>query len=523
MKKIGLLLGLLLLLLCQTWAQQKLSFAEQKAKREQLLHDTLPFLCQRLSSTINSPFSEYCPVLLSDSVFLFSSMRSEIEDDNALFFDPQWTSRIYQAQCHQNDFSEVIPLSKIINKSNYYHPNFTLNENRDYMVFSRCVRNTYEELVCDLYDSHKQNGKWQKPQLLGSGINDKNYTSTQPCLVELKDYAVLYFVSNRPNGQGDMDIWFSVCKNGHYETPINAGSAINTAGNEVTPFYDVNASILYFSSDEWLGIGGYDVFFSKGGLSSWSVPQNMGVPINSTENDFYFSVTNQEGTKGYFSSNRPIDEFYLEDTCCNDIFYWEKKIPKTDSSTKKTDSVLCQIRGIFPITLYFDNDYPDPKTLKDSTSSLYFELLEQYRLAKNDYDDRQTSDEDKLWTQAFFQDSLSQCQFKLGLLLDFLEKQMNAGKTLIISIEGFASALHAESYNQHLSQRRIVSVKNEMMNYHNGILMSYIQKGQLQIRELPEGSTHAETKGDPVYGKTAILQRKITLKNIELKMENQEQ
>lgn len=517
MKKICLLLGLFLVLLCPAWAQQKLSLAQQKALRERLRQDTLPFFCQRLPSTVNSSFSEYCPLLLSDSVFLFSSMRSEVEDDNALFFETQWTSRIYQAKCRRNEFSDVIPISKVINKSNYYHPNFTLNKNRDYMVFSRCVRNTYEELVCDLYESRKRNGKWQKPQLLGNGINDKNFTTTQPCFVELKDYAVLYFVSNRPNGQGDMDIWFSICKNGQYEVPINAGSAINTSGNEVTPFYDANASVLYFSSDEWLGIGGYDVFCSKGGLNSWSVPQNMGVPINSPENDFYFTVTNQEGTKGYFSSNRPIDEYHLEDTCCNDIFYWEKKIAKEKPSGGTADSLLQEIRSIFPITLYFDNDFPDPKTLADSTSSLYFPLLAQYRLAESDYWNRQINEEDKAWMMTFFQDSLSQCRSKLELLLDFLENQLRDGKKWTISIEGFASALHVQSYNRHLSQRRIVSVKNEMMNYHSGSLLPYIQKGQLKIQELPEGSANAEVNGDPVYGKTAVLQRKITLKNIEIK------
>lgn len=499
---------------CLAFAQNGLTMAEQKALVEKISHDTLPFQCQRLPNQINSPFSEYNPILWNDSVLFFSSMRSEIDDDNESFFDTHWSSMIYQADCRQGMFENVRPISKVINKSNYYHPNFAFNKNHDYMVFSRCLRNTFGELVCDLYDSHLKNGQWQKPNLLGNGINGRDFSSTQPFLAEFSDYSVLYFVSNRPNGQGEMDIWFSILKNGQYEAPINAGTAINTAGNEVTPFYDANASALYFSSDEWLGVGGYDVFVANGGMCSWTKPQNMGVPINSAENDIYFSLADAQGNSGYFSSNRPIDEEHLEDTCCNDIFRWQKIHPDTVVMAEKTDTLTCLIRSVFPITLYFDNDIPDSKTVKDTTSTEYLSLLADYIKSEFLYESHQDSEEGRSWIRHFFQDTLTMQREKLTLLFDFLEKQLIKGKSFKISIEGYASSLHSSDYNMHLSQRRIISLMNELMRYKNGVFVRFMRNGQLKMTKMPMGSLNAQSDGDPVYGKNAVLQRKITLRDI---------
>ena len=87
-----------------------------------------------------------------------------------------------------------------------------------------------------------------------------------------------------------MDIWYSIARDGKFEHPINAGPIINTEGNEITPFYDKKRAILYFSSDEHIGIGGYDIFYAEGAMSQWSSPSNMGVPINSEDNDIYLTI-----------------------------------------------------------------------------------------------------------------------------------------------------------------------------------------------------------------------------------------
>ena len=496
-------------------AQTSVSLAERKAIAKQIKQDTLPYTIKRLPDQVNSPFSEYNPLLLSDSLFFFTSMRSEVDDDNELFFDTHWSSKIYQADYEDDSYSNIHALSSVINKGKYYHPNFCFNKAQDHIIFSRCYRTVNEELVCDLYESYLKKGKWGKPNLLGSEINGKDFSSTQPFLAELEDYAVLYFVSNRPGGQGENDIWFSVCKNGKYEVPINAGNGINTVGNEVTPFYDADAGVLYFSSDEWPGIGGYDIFSSKGGLCSWTIPQNMGVPINSEENDIYFSV-NQNNRSGYFSSNRPLDESHLEDTCCNDIFRWEMILPKKDTATQK-DTSLVAIKKIFPINLYFDNDQPNPKTLGDTTTTHYLSLQSEYAQRWEQYFSQTSMPEDKHWVQVFFEDSLAACKDKMQRLLSFVEEQLSQGQRVVLKVEGYASLLHSSDYNRHLSKRRIVAFVNELKAYKEGMLRPAISRGQLVIRELPYGSSKAEAvQGDAVFGRQAMLQRKIIVWDVEV-------
>ncbi len=500
-------------------AQNAWSLAERKAFADSIKTHTLPYAITRLPDKINSPFSEYNPLLLSDSLFFFSSMRSEVDDDNESFFDTHWSSRIYQADYQADNYKNVHALPSVINKGRYYHPNFCFNRAQDYMVFSRCYRTVNEELMCDLYESHKQKGRWGKPVLLGSEINGNNFSSTQPFLAELSDYAVLYFVSNRPGGQGENDIWFSVYKNGKYEVPTNAGNGINTVGNEVTPFYDANSGVLYFSSDEWPGIGGYDIFSSKGGLCSWTVPENMGMPINSEENDIYFSV-NQDTKSGFFSSNRPLDASHLEDTCCNDIFRWESLLKEKDTVENKDnqDSVLLVIKNFFPLNLYFDNDQPDPKTLNDTTIARYGTLQADYSRQKTQYLSQTADSEERQWLERFFEDSLAGCRTKIQQLLAFVEERLEQGQRITLSIEGYASLLHNSDYNRHLSQRRIVSFVNELKAYKGGVLRAAIANGQLVIRELPYGSSKAEVaQGDAVYGRQAMLQRKIIVWDVEVR------
>ena len=498
-------------------AQNSLSLAERKAIAKQIKQDTLPYTVNRLPERINSPFSEYNPLLLSDSLFFFTSMRSEVDDDNELFFDTHWSSKIYQADYEDDSYSNIHALSSVINKGKYYHPNFCFNKAQDHIIFSRCYRTINEELMCDLYESHRKKGKWEKPVLLDNEINGKDFSSTQPFLAELADYAVLYFVSNRPGGQGENDIWFSVYKNGKYEVPTNAGSGINTAGNEVTPFYDTDSSVLYFSSDEWPGIGGYDIFSSKGGLCSWTKPVNMGVPLNSEENDIYFSV-NQDHISGFFSSNRPADDSHLEDTCCNDIFRWESLLKAKDTLAVRQDTVPMVIKALFPLNLYFDNDQPDPKTLKDTTIARYGTLQSAYSQQKSHYLSQVTDAEERQWMEAFFEDSLAGCHAKVLQLLSFIEERLAQGQRVILSIEGYASLLHNSDYNRHLSQRRIVSFVNELKAYKGGVLRSAISNGWLVVKELPYGSSRAEaTHGDAVYGRQAMLQRKIIVWDVEVR------
>lgn len=131
-------------------------------------------------------------------------------------------------------------------------------------------------------------------------FNSKNYSVAQPAVTA--DGKWLYFVSDMPGGYGETDIYkVEIKANGSYGKPQNLGPEVNTPHREMFPF--VQNDILYFASDGHYGLGGLDVFKSEITADAFTLPQNVGKPVNSNLDDFAFIITGN-GDYGYFSSNR---------------------------------------------------------------------------------------------------------------------------------------------------------------------------------------------------------------------------
>ncbi len=133
-------------------------------------------------------------------------------------------------------------------------------------------------------------------------INNKEYSTQHPALN--KDNNKLYFTSDMPGGYGGSDIYMvDINIDGTLGTPVNLGDVVNTEKTEGTPFIN-NEGTLFYSSDGHLGIGLLDVYGTITDENDKIVDYvNLGVPINSNEDDFSFFM-NQDGVTGYFSSNR---------------------------------------------------------------------------------------------------------------------------------------------------------------------------------------------------------------------------
>lgn len=160
-----------------------------------------------------------------------------------------------------------------------------------------------------LYFSKKVNGSWTTAKEMP--FNSNEYSVGHPALSN--DKKTIYFTSDMPGTKGGTDIFKSI-KNekGEWSTPENLGDEINTAGNEMFPFVDVNDN-LYFASNGMAGLGGLDIFKTK---LSGGTPKNLGYPINSKKDDFGL-IASANMKQGYFSSNRkrggPDDDIYMFD------------------------------------------------------------------------------------------------------------------------------------------------------------------------------------------------------------------
>jgi outer membrane protein OmpA-like peptidoglycan-associated protein/tetratricopeptide (TPR) repeat protein len=146
-------------------------------------------------------------------------------------------------------------------------------------------------------------------------FNDNSYSVGHPWVSE--DGEVLYFASNKPGGQGGVDLYRSDKIKGHWSEPVNAGVVVNTQGDEFYPFL-ANDSTLYFSSTGLGGLGGLDIYVTHRTKMGWSNPENLGYPLNTSGDDFAI-VLDPGGRKGMFSSNRAGGAGY------DDIYSFEVK------------------------------------------------------------------------------------------------------------------------------------------------------------------------------------------------------
>lgn len=150
-----------------------------------------------------------------------------------------------------------------------------------------------------LYTAVGKDGRWGKVEELP--FNGDEFSTGHPTLT--RDDKWMYFVSDRPGGQGGTDLYVVEFNGGTWGTPKSLGNKVNTKGNELFPFVDERGN-LYFSSDGHPGMGGSDLFFVEieNGQPTGKV-MNLGAPINSNHDDFGI-ITDGERRSGYFSSNR---------------------------------------------------------------------------------------------------------------------------------------------------------------------------------------------------------------------------
>ncbi|MHC1707240.1 MAG: OmpA family protein [Bacteroidales bacterium] len=154
----------------------------------------------------------------------------------------------------------------------------------------------------DLYHAHRLNGGWSFPKNLKEPVNTETWES-QPSISS--DGKTLFFSSLRKGGVGSSDIWKSVMQDdGQWSLPVNLGKKINTAQSEMNPFIHPDGKTLYFSSSGLLGMGGYDLFYSRlDDKGEWSEPVNLGYPINSHADELSL-IVNARGELAYFSSDK---------------------------------------------------------------------------------------------------------------------------------------------------------------------------------------------------------------------------
>ncbi|MCX6280005.1 MAG: OmpA family protein [Bacteroidetes bacterium] len=254
---------------------------------------------------ISTSENEYLPILSPDNQMALFTREIRTEPDrNSLTSEVRAKEKFFFSICDSSGAFEVgeeMPRPFNINDN---EGGATLTADNNSLYYTVCRFDAAKKyLNCDIYLSENIGGAWQPIHSISNNINSPGSWESQPTISA--DGKTLYFVSDRSGGFGGYDIYRSIKgDNGEWSAPVNLGSDINSMGNEKSPFIHPDSKTLYFSSDGLMGLGGYDVFFTKLNENGiWQKPRNIGYPINSPDDEVGFFVST-DGTKGFFASNK---------------------------------------------------------------------------------------------------------------------------------------------------------------------------------------------------------------------------
>lgn len=282
-----------------------------------------------LPKGVNHAYSETAPFSRNGGELFFTSTGSDTLMTFKNYKNEKYTA-IYKASFNGREWSKGKKIDELINEEKYYTANGTFNKAGNRFYFTKCLERDDERPLCNIFVSDYENEKFGEPKRLPKTINfEEKYTATHPNVraTDNKEVEYVYFVSDRPEGKGGLDIWYTRRnEKGLYEDPQLVEGSINTVADEISPFYDDSTKVLYFASNGHIGFGGFDVYIAEQSTEKskkWLAPRNMGKPVNSSADDFFFTAS-KDKTDGYFVSNRegtiPLNGIA---TASDDIFAWE--------------------------------------------------------------------------------------------------------------------------------------------------------------------------------------------------------
>jgi outer membrane protein OmpA-like peptidoglycan-associated protein/tetratricopeptide (TPR) repeat protein len=251
-----------------------------------------------LGPTVNSKYADYGPVINADeTILMFTSLRDQSTGGKLEPTSHEYYEDIYESIMINGEWSKPLNMGKPINTEGHDAVVGLSPDGTKLLIYldDKGDGNIYE---CDL-----KGEVWSKPRKLDKTINSPHHESSASFS---PDGRSLYFVSNRPGGFGEHDIyksdWDEVKE--RWKEPVNLGPGINTPYDEKTVFMHPDGKTMYFSSNGHNNMGGQDIFKSELKNGIWQKPINEGYPINTPDDDVFF-VLSASGKHGYYTSFSP--------------------------------------------------------------------------------------------------------------------------------------------------------------------------------------------------------------------------
>ena len=281
----------------------------------------VPFEPKMVPLISSNKCDEYFPMISPDNELMFFTRKGKLFDA---------PSGVLQDAIEENfSFSARLDISQPFTageefKAPFNQPDIqsygaaTMSVDNKEMIICACKNEKISSgtsagkdyLNCDLYRTeYERSGAggndftWSDLERLGPGINTDNGWEGQPTLSA--DGNTMYYTAMRPTTQ-DNDIY--VVERGKDGKWGNARpfDEINTSGKDKSPFLHQDSESLYFvstCSDSRTGAGGLDIFYIRKVNGAWSKPKNIGIPINTEEDELGIFVSTN-GELAYYSSRK---------------------------------------------------------------------------------------------------------------------------------------------------------------------------------------------------------------------------
>jgi len=271
-------------------------YIEECFNGSKMYKDSSRFAIRNFGPAINTNDPEYSLFKFpGDSILLFTSKRSTSLGNIKNPLTNQYYEDIFVCRKRNNVWQPSENMGNVLNMKGNNAGVSLSPDGKTMFLFM-------DKKGGDIYQSNLVDGYWSDPKAIPSPIN----TSASESSVSISgDGKTLYFVSNREKGSlGGKDIFYATkAENGKWNDPINIGSDINTKYDEEGVYVYPTGDSLFFSSKGHNSMGGFDVFKCvKEKNGNWSKPINLGYPINSPEDDVFYTV--YDSTKAYLTSIR---------------------------------------------------------------------------------------------------------------------------------------------------------------------------------------------------------------------------
>lgn len=376
---------------------QNLAFIREQLQQK----DSTAYSIHKLGGTLNAPgYANYAPAFAGNTVYFTSTRRDGVTRGKET---APYVNNLYRFVTADTANTAV---AGVPDSDQWEQGASSITPDRKKMYLTRWHKEKDKKTTLIYTSEQQESGAWSTPVPADSSINQPGYQTQQPSITA--DGRYLFFASDRPGGAGGFDIWY-IALDAHQQA-VNAGKQINTAFDELTPYYHTSGTLV-FASDGRTGMGGFDLYTSKGDIAAgqWTTPENMGYPLNSVKDDLYFT-SNGEGnllTEAYLSSDR-------SSACCLELF--AIKMPQPDTARPQP-----------PVVIQRELPAPPP-TVITSNNNIQFKIY--FAFDKSDLIDSSYG------------------------ILDSLAMVMTKVPQLLVEIAGYADGKGSEEYNIALSGKR---------------------------------------------------------------------